>query len=590
MQLHACTLRFLFPRRIQELITKRACLWQGYLYDEQRQTSEEQLNTEASRNSILKTWHGDVQFCVSDPVPLHPFVQKLHDDDEHDDERYDEDTEAEDESEGDAFERSRPAHGKPSVTKSADRAQQDKSVETFTIEDSSVQYWSDYLRAHYHPRTCHDLPLSLTDNYKTYGSGVAAMNDDRSLSEEWEDNLHWWMEECDSPQGFHLWVDADTGFASVASRLVAHLADDFHHLPVSIFACAPRREQTASCQASQAICQGMALAELYEHAATFIPLRSETWPTGASAKQAGWGEDLVLEPDTWFRSSALVAACVDTASLAYRLKGGQGCQMQQWAQRASMLSRYRLAALHTWLPLRLPLHPSAQPGTPESGLQLLLAARGRGMPLSYWPSDAQPSPCPAISTGRPFGGLYSAYGSQAVEQAGRHQVYSQCVVARGYLPSSHEWLRPAGGPLAPAGRPDLSNDMELLQRVFAEDYGCAVTCAQPVLHPLPLPLSFPTGVFAPRMDRHGRVVASTCDDLLPPSSSEGGGGRDAALTAVEPASVGHMTALQSGSAMAGWLAAAAQQLHRPVDDAARFALLAQVTPPLRTCRLRPNVP
>lgn len=49
----------------------------------------------------------------------------------------------------------------------------------------------------------------------------------QQFKESFEDRLHFFLEECDSLQGFHLLVDGDDGFGALGSCLAQELAEEF---------------------------------------------------------------------------------------------------------------------------------------------------------------------------------------------------------------------------------------------------------------------------------------------------------------------------------------------------------------------------
>lgn len=60
------------------------------------------------------------------------------------------------------------------------------------------------------------------------------------LKESIGDRLHYFVEECDSLQGFHLLVDQDDGFGGLGGCLVAELADEFSQKGVLAVPLCPR--------------------------------------------------------------------------------------------------------------------------------------------------------------------------------------------------------------------------------------------------------------------------------------------------------------------------------------------------------------
>lgn len=56
------------------------------------------------------------------------------------------------------------------------------------------------------------------------------------LADQWESSIHSFIEECDSPQGFQVFVDTDGGFGGLAAGLLDSLRDIHGNKPVLTFA------------------------------------------------------------------------------------------------------------------------------------------------------------------------------------------------------------------------------------------------------------------------------------------------------------------------------------------------------------------
>ena len=73
--------------------------------------------------------------------------------------------------------------------------------------DNTVEVWSDYSGIHYHPKSIH-LVESFRHNsdsfpFHTFGCGLK-LRDNVTFMESWEDRMHFFIEECDSLQGFQV--------------------------------------------------------------------------------------------------------------------------------------------------------------------------------------------------------------------------------------------------------------------------------------------------------------------------------------------------------------------------------------------------
>ncbi|GCB78013.1 hypothetical protein scyTo_0021159, partial [Scyliorhinus torazame] len=105
----------------------------------------------------------------------------------------------------------------------------DLSHGTYRLE-SNVRVWSDYLRVHLHPKTISVIQQynhsSTADRFEAFGFGEKLMRDP-SFLDDFEDRLHFYIEECDYLQGFHVLCDLQDGFAGLSAKVVELLNDEY---------------------------------------------------------------------------------------------------------------------------------------------------------------------------------------------------------------------------------------------------------------------------------------------------------------------------------------------------------------------------
>ena len=67
--------------------------------------------------------------------------------------------------------------------------------------DDSVEFWTDYLKAHLHPRSVYELPNTFhgVTAFDSYSSGQGFFKEQEQL-EEVENRLRFFVEECDHIQ------------------------------------------------------------------------------------------------------------------------------------------------------------------------------------------------------------------------------------------------------------------------------------------------------------------------------------------------------------------------------------------------------
>ena len=101
--------------------------------------------------------------------------------------------------------------------------------------ERSVEFWSDYLQAKLHARSLAPLKPHVCGY-----SSLARFPDGASIVQKEEDmpggphlveRVRRFLEECDTIQGFHLLLDADSGFGGAAAALLTQIRDDYSRAP-----------------------------------------------------------------------------------------------------------------------------------------------------------------------------------------------------------------------------------------------------------------------------------------------------------------------------------------------------------------------
>lgn len=348
----------------------------GYLYPEMAHTSQEALQGDPSglsANSVdFGAWGGAVASIYMDPIAVHPFVQHIIDtdaqeyEDEDEDDEYLEEDEEDEGLRGNGMVGSRRRGQKRSTSEGSegscekddkDEGGEEKGKEAkelkpdFIIEDDTVRYWSDYLKVSFHPQTCHDLTQGFGTDYTSYCAGVNWDADD-TLRQEWEDSFHWWVEECDTLQGLHILADTDTAFGAIAGRICSQLHDDFPRLPLVLVAAAPdRAERTAAQTRMHASAEAISLATLLPSANIYTPVHGPQGDAQGHVSTHPGMQALPARP-SFYRTSALAAAALDTCSLPWRRRRtASAAHVELLSTTAALFHGHEVAALQTYMPV-----------------------------------------------------------------------------------------------------------------------------------------------------------------------------------------------------------------------------------------------
>ena len=389
-------------------------------------------------------------------------------------------------------------------------------------------------------------------DYLSYCAGVGWDADD-AQREEWEENLHWWLEECDTLQGFHILADTDTAFGAIATDVCARLRDDFPRTPFVLAGAAPnRRGRTPPQQRMHASSEAISLAALAALANVYTPIHGPR--AGESLSMPEHMRDLAEDP-SFFRTAALAASALDTATLPWRLRRKPGESVELLSRTAALFHGHSVAALQAYMPVpavgsaeleaeRARARAAGRDEALVSGVDLRAWLARRGAPLRLSPYNGPkrgklPPTAMGVGMGKEWTQTERAKWDLPWDRGtGDHHIYTQAVALRGL-----------------AEEAEVDTLREVMQREQMEsvrDFQGGMQ-VHAVRTPLPVPVAFPPRLFAATVGRHGDVGSA----LEPP---------------VEPACVKQMTALQASGSLAPWMASMGDALlMRDGSDAAAYA-------------------
>lgn len=222
--------------------------------------------------------------------------------------------------------------------------------------DKSVNVWSDFLHLHLHPKT-----VTIVNQYNhkdehmpfdVYGAGHLLMKEDESLKQEVEDKLHFWTEECDHLQGFHILMDTYNGFGGMAASVLQDLEDDFANKGLISFGLSPPIFETDSHQEhlQRLLCTVLSFDKISEHSSLFVPLNLNSTPWDKQSRVVEFPH-LIYDASLHYHSSAILATSLDTMTMPYR-KQNLPVSIRTITDGLSVLNR-KIGVLQTSLPFAL---------------------------------------------------------------------------------------------------------------------------------------------------------------------------------------------------------------------------------------------
>ena len=290
-------------------------------------------------------WTGDVTMHAEDQPPKNRFLMEL--------EGEDNSKSVEDSDEKDLIERELDDIEDVEII-SKKRANSEVFGAKLYDVDSSVTVWSDCLRTHYHPKSVH-----IFDEYRhnselhpfdLFCCGNELLSNYSSTC-EWEDRLHFFTEECDSLQGFHVFLDTHNGFGGLGAGLLKYIEEEYPGKGILTYGFTPADvpDDTAQARSMRIINSTLTYDSACSHSSLFVP---------ASLANGLWRvkEPLIELPNLSYKSmdyhtSAILASAIDTASIPYRLEVNP-CQLADITHSFNSQSR-KMAAICTSMPFPL---------------------------------------------------------------------------------------------------------------------------------------------------------------------------------------------------------------------------------------------
>ena len=231
--------------------------------------------------------------------------------------------------------------------------------------EASVQYWSDYLQAQLHPRSIAPLKPHMHgySSLSRFPDGACVVRHEEQQGSNGPglvERVRRSLEEADCVQGFHLMVDADTGFGGAAAELLTQVRDDYSHAPCLALGLGtlarPRPDPDSDAAGAEAeadaaggnslgthsyapaLNDAMALTCFAELATSYVPVYGSQALRAALARPDAGGAQghydgvpcavapPLLEPRDQLRyhAGAPLATFLDAASLSYRARQPQG--------------------------------------------------------------------------------------------------------------------------------------------------------------------------------------------------------------------------------------------------------------------------
>ncbi|XP_071964705.1 protein misato homolog 1-like [Antedon mediterranea] len=225
---------------------------------------------------------------------------------------------------------------------------------TYNLDDS-VEVWSDFLRCHLHPKSVAIIKeyahQSELEPFEIFSQGTNLWKNGK-VSDQMENHLHFYTEECDHLQGFQVLVDFYNGFSGFGSSLLESLSDEYGSKGIFTVGVSPSTfsEGIPKHDSQRIINAALAFPSLADYSSLFTPvsLAETLWrkpglPTNFN--------NLAYKPNLNYHTSAILASALDTATLGLRMQEAL-LPLHQLTDTFSAMGR-KVATLNTSFPFAM---------------------------------------------------------------------------------------------------------------------------------------------------------------------------------------------------------------------------------------------
>ncbi|CAB4388533.1 unnamed protein product [Rhizophagus irregularis] len=185
--------------------------------------------------------------------------------------------------------------------------------------DETVQFWSDFNRMYYHPKSVNTMmQYQFEDEFMpfdifSYGKN-AFLAHEKEL-DSFDENFRFFVEECDAIQGFQVYTSIIDGFGGFACSFLEQLRDEYPKTAIWSFGITENRSWAPKGHNSyykQILNIALSTTQLTEFSSLFNPINTP------AANQPNFNSFYHPNLNLPYHTSSIVSAAIETATLPFR--------------------------------------------------------------------------------------------------------------------------------------------------------------------------------------------------------------------------------------------------------------------------------
>jgi hypothetical protein len=219
----------------------------------------------------------------------------------------------------------------------------------FQIEDK-VKSWTDYMSYTLNENSLQLLRNRFEDDkmFTYHGLGCTEYN---TLMYDIEDKLHYWIEECNSLDGFMLLTDIHDGFSGLMSKVLEELHEEYRNktvLPFANLVHTYNLVESGTVDPIPWLNVALSLQSFHDFSTMFVMQGCHSESMTNKVQEITM-PNLLYKTDVDYHSSAILASAIDTATLPWRRRQGGMDMFQQCKQLTQ--DRFKMASCSIGYPL-----------------------------------------------------------------------------------------------------------------------------------------------------------------------------------------------------------------------------------------------
>jgi len=146
------------------------------------------------------------------------------------------------------------------------------------LESGEPNLFSNFNGVNFHHKTINEYSeFKFREEFKEFDFGYDLMKNEKK--DDFEDNLRYFMEECDHFQGFQVVVDVDSTFGGMGVEVLTQLNDEYSKSSILTFGVTPysNRANKEREELRRIINQSLTFHELVPLTSIYVPLSSNGW-------------------------------------------------------------------------------------------------------------------------------------------------------------------------------------------------------------------------------------------------------------------------------------------------------------------------